>query len=222
MTCPACGSRKARRQCPALGQRICPICCGTKRQVTIPCPADCGWLRSAQAHPPASVHRQGLQDREWLTTLLAGLTDTEYVVLTSVLEAGKAFAAHAIPPPLDEDLREAAEALAATAETALRGVIYDHQPASLVGARLAGAMREALEALDMSERARDAAVATAMRRLQQAVGVARGAAGDDQVAFWAFLHRVLRPRVADAAGAPTVDDDAASALSGGEPRIILP
>ena len=35
MACPVCGQRKARRECPALGQTICTVCCATKRLVEI-------------------------------------------------------------------------------------------------------------------------------------------------------------------------------------------
>ena len=41
MTCPICNKRKAKRLCPARGDRICSICCGTEREVTIDCPSDC-------------------------------------------------------------------------------------------------------------------------------------------------------------------------------------
>lgn len=129
--------------------------------------------------------------------LLAGLSDQEYLALTTALDSGKAFKARAIPPPIDDDLRQAAGALAATAETALRGVIYEHRPDSLVAARLGVAMREALDEAGEPGRARDAAVAGAMRRIEQGVRTAMRE-GADPLAFWDFLDRVLRPRVTDA------------------------
>src|SRR6185295_5439882 len=62
MTCPLCGTRKARRSCPALGQSICPVCCGTKRLTEIRCPRDCVYLTSAVEHPPAAAVRQQQED----------------------------------------------------------------------------------------------------------------------------------------------------------------
>lgn len=44
MLCPICNKRKAKRFCPARGDSICTICCGTEREVTIDCPADCPHL----------------------------------------------------------------------------------------------------------------------------------------------------------------------------------
>jgi hypothetical protein len=38
--CISCG-RRAKRQCPALGGPVCPVCCGSQRGVTVDCPADC-------------------------------------------------------------------------------------------------------------------------------------------------------------------------------------
>src|SRR5262249_11210358 len=58
VVCPLCGTRKARRGCPAVGQQICPVCCGTKRLVEIACPGDCPWLASAREHPPAVAVRR--------------------------------------------------------------------------------------------------------------------------------------------------------------------
>src|SRR5438067_13025412 len=44
MTCPICHKRKAKRFCPARGDGICSVCCGTEREVTIDCPSDCAHL----------------------------------------------------------------------------------------------------------------------------------------------------------------------------------
>ena len=62
MLCPSCNRRKARRECPALGRAICPICCGTKRLVEIQCPSNCAYLASAREHPAAVVRRQQERD----------------------------------------------------------------------------------------------------------------------------------------------------------------
>ena len=55
MRCPICQTRPAKRQCPARGDMICAVCCGTKRLVEIRCPSDCGYLAS---RPPASAGRR--------------------------------------------------------------------------------------------------------------------------------------------------------------------
>jgi hypothetical protein len=48
--CPICEKRKPGRFCPAKAEKICAVCCGTEREVTIDCPADCGYLVSARRY----------------------------------------------------------------------------------------------------------------------------------------------------------------------------
>jgi hypothetical protein len=50
MPCSICQTRKEKRFCPAVHDRICAVCCGTEREVTLDCPADCPYLRQARAH----------------------------------------------------------------------------------------------------------------------------------------------------------------------------
>ncbi len=44
--CPSCNQRKAQRPCPALGQSICSLCCGSKRQKEIACEPTCQYLQA--------------------------------------------------------------------------------------------------------------------------------------------------------------------------------
>ena len=64
MRCPLCQSRPPRRACPALGREICPVCCGTKRQVEIRCPESCVYLSQRRAptrrRPSAGSRTQDL------------------------------------------------------------------------------------------------------------------------------------------------------------------
>lgn len=202
MSCAACGTRKGRRQCPALGRAICAACCGSKRQVEIACPADCGWLRSAQAHPAAAVQRQRSEDQGRLHLLLDRLEHGAYLTLTVCLESALTFRGEAVPAPLDADLQAAAAAMAATRETAERGVIYEHRPDSVVATRLLDAMEQGLERMQEAGATVAATDAIAgLRRVEQAVTHARRDHADDPVAFFAFLGRVLRP-AGDSGGDP--------------------
>jgi hypothetical protein len=133
--CPVCGGGKAKRQCPALDRVICASCCGTKREGEIRCPAGCGWLQASRAHPAAALQRQQRRDADLVVPLVRGLDDQSYAVLLACLQAALAHRPASSPPPLDADLLEASRALAATAETAMRGVLYEHQPESPVAAR---------------------------------------------------------------------------------------
>jgi hypothetical protein len=58
MPCPVCEKRPPKRFCPAKGERICALCCGREREVTIDCPADCPHLIAA--HRYETEHRKAV------------------------------------------------------------------------------------------------------------------------------------------------------------------
>lgn len=67
--CPRCGSRKAKRECPALGLWICPVCCGEGRRVTIECPPDCVWLEGASYQYERRRERASAKGKELVELL---------------------------------------------------------------------------------------------------------------------------------------------------------
>jgi hypothetical protein len=169
MLCPACNQRKAKRACPALGQAICAVCCGTKRLVEIQCPADCGYLAASRTHPPAVVQRQQEIDRAMLLSLLQGLSERQAHVLLMLAAATARHRGEMFQKLIDADIVEAAAALAATLETAERGIVYEHRTASQPAARLMAELKTTVE--EMSKNAgsqldRDAAIA--LRRIEHA------------------------------------------------------
>src|SRR5881396_1031033 len=156
--------------CPALAKEICPVCCGTKRLVQIQCRSDCTWLASAREHPAAVVVRQQQRDVSLLVQFLRDFSERQsqlFLLVTTFLIRYE-------PPELqqfiDDDVAEAAAAMAATYETVTRGVIYEHRPASLPAERLATALKPVLAAAGKgagSSFDRDAAVV--LRRVEEAV-----------------------------------------------------
>ena len=58
--CPICSKRRPERFCPAKGKKICAVCCGTEREVTLDCPTDCNYL--IKAHQYEREHRQPLTE----------------------------------------------------------------------------------------------------------------------------------------------------------------
>ena len=131
MVCPLCRTRKARRACPALGQHICPVCCATKRLVEIACPADCPYLDAAQRHPAAVVRKQQERDLAVVMSTLGQVSERQlqlFFLIHTVISRSRPTAAARL---LDTDVAEAAGALAASFETAQRGVLYEHQAASV-------------------------------------------------------------------------------------------
>jgi len=144
MSCPLCRSRKERRACPALGQTICPVCCGTKRLTEIACPDDCVYLTSAREHPAAVIKKQQEHDVAILMPTLQGLTERQYQLFFLFQTAVARHAPEGFTRLVDDDVAEAAAAVAATLETAARGVIYDHAAQSLPAQRLAADLKTML------------------------------------------------------------------------------
>jgi hypothetical protein len=144
MSCPLCGSRKERRACPALHQTICPVCCGTKRLAEIACPDDCVYLTSAREHPAAVVKKQQEHDVAILLPTLQGLTERQYQLFFLFQSLIARHTPEGFTRLVDDDVAEAAAAVAATLETAARGVIYEHATQSLPAQRLATEMKAML------------------------------------------------------------------------------
>src|SRR5678816_789101 len=137
MSCPICRTRKPRRAWPALQQTICPVCCGTKRLTEIQCPDDCVYLTSAREHPAAVVKRQQEHDVAILLPTLQGLTERQHQLFFLFQSVIARHTPEGFSRLLDDDVAEAAGAVAATLETAARGVIYEHAAPSLPGQKLA-------------------------------------------------------------------------------------
>jgi hypothetical protein len=214
VVCPLCRQRKARRACPALGRQICAICCGTKRLVEIACPSDCPYLVSAREHPSATALRRQQDDISSLVRMVRDLNERQsqlsFLVLTFLLR----YQAPEFQPLLDEDVAEATAALAATYETAARGVIYEHRPPSLPAERLISALTPALAEAGQGGGTpfqRDAAVV--LRRVEAAARAAMAAAPDNRRAFLDVIGRVVR----------TPDNDAREPdQTDAAPRVIIP
>jgi len=141
MSCPLCGTRKPRRGCPALNQTICAVCCGTKRLTEIQCPEDCVYLTSAREHPAAVIKRQQEHDVAILLPTIQGLTERQYQLFFLFQSLIARHTPDAFARLLDDDVADAAGTVAATLETAARGVIYDHRTQSLPAQRLASEIK---------------------------------------------------------------------------------
>ena len=143
--CPICNKRRAERYCPAKGEKICAIDCGTEREVTIDCPSDCAYLIAAhrweQGHPKSVAEsdvpfpdvsfppdlirvRQGI---------IAGFGYT--VMLYSIEQRSLN----------DADVFAAVQALAETRRTLLSGIYYAKPPDVPVAAGLYAALEKSIE-----------------------------------------------------------------------------
>jgi hypothetical protein len=135
LSCPLCHQRKPKRFCPAEGEKICAVCCGTYREVTIDCPSDCPHLISARRYE--MEHRQPLSpdDLPYPGTRVSGdLIDQHQQVIVligrAILEAAGETRA------TDEDVLAALSAMAETYKTLQSGIYYEHAPEGSVAREL--------------------------------------------------------------------------------------
>ena len=195
--CPVCRERKPKRSCPAVGALICTVCCATKRQVEIQCPPDCVYLASARTNPPAVVQRRQERDVSFIIPLVSDLTETQYRLLLMFQSATVKHAAVAVPAVRDEDIAAAADAAAATLETARKGIIYEHQAVSVPAQRLTAEYSRVVADLSAQAGAHQARLerdaAAALRRLEQGSRTAAKALeGDEAPVYLNVLNRLLR------------------------------
>jgi hypothetical protein len=127
VACPICEKRKAERFCPAKGEKICAICCGTYREVTIDCPADCPHL--VTAHRYEDEHPRSLPAD---TPLLDEKIPQDVVHTHQQLMAALAFSIAKFctvqPSAVDADVLAAIQALAGTHKTLSSGILYEKPP----------------------------------------------------------------------------------------------
>lgn len=194
MTCPLCRQRKAKRQCPALQQSICPVCCATKRVTEIACPETCGYLTAGRDHPAASVKRQQERDVSALLPSMEGLNERQQQIYFLFLSVLVAPTPGDLATPADDDVAEAASAAAATLETAARGLIYEHSPQSVPAQRLTTGFLTLLARIRQEgTTVYDREAAAVLRSMERGAKETRTRAGGDDpaTAYLTLIKRLL-------------------------------
>jgi len=139
VSCPICEKRKAERFCPAKAEKICAVCCGKEREVTIDCPSDCTYLISAHRyetdHPRDIPADTPLLDE----TIPRDLVHTHQQLMAAIAFSIAKFCAGQ-PTAVDNDILAALEALAQTYKTLSSGLIYEKPPQTPLPQELYGAL----------------------------------------------------------------------------------
>lgn len=132
MACAICHERKEKRFCPAVHDKICPICCGTEREVTLDCPSECPWLQQARKNENAEHLRE--LDREALMPEVE-VPDAilyQWEPLIGGLSFALAKASRADRAVFDRDIIEALTSLAKSYETLVNsGLIVEQKTTNL-------------------------------------------------------------------------------------------
>ena len=145
MSCPICEKRPLKRFCPAKGEKICAICCGREREVTIDCPPDCSYL--VPAHRYEAEHREPLPAAEFPYRTVEVPPDFVYEhwhAITEIAEAILTFWSK--NKELNDDaVSQALTAVAETYRTLGTGIYYERPPDGPVARSLYGAIATSLE-----------------------------------------------------------------------------
>src|SRR5262249_44069075 len=216
VVCPLCGNRRARRSCPAVGQQICAVCCGTKRLTQIACPSDCPWLVSAREHPAGVVVRQQQRDVALMLQVMRDFDQRQAQLFLLINTFLLKYPGPDLQPLVDDDVAEAMTALASTYETASRGVIYEHRPASLPAERLVTAIKPILaKAREGGGSAFERDLAVVLRRTVAAVQEIRATDPENRRAFVDLVSRVVVRR-------PDAEQSPEAAADPAPSRLIVP
>lgn len=175
------------------------------------------YLTTAREHPPAALVRQQQRDLGLLVQFMRDFNERQSQLFFLVNSVLAAYQPPELQPLIDDDVAESAAALAATLETAVRGVIYEHRPASLPAERIVSTLRPVLaNAGEGGGSAFERDVAVVLRRAEEAVRDVRAADPGNRRAFIDFLIRVVVRR-------PPGEEAAAAGEPSAEPsRLILP
>jgi len=107
------------------------VCCGTEREATIDCPADCAYLLSAHRyedqHPRPLPAKTALLD----VRLSSDIVHRHPQVLSAVAFTIAKFCA-AQPATSDPDVLAAVQALAESYKTLVAGIVYEQPPAPML------------------------------------------------------------------------------------------
>jgi len=126
--CPLCSERPAKRFCPAKNVRICPVCCGSRREVDIDCPSSCHFLQAGRAYENDQRVPEP-QLAEAVQHLDKGFIYRHTPILNTVCQS---IHHERIESPwlVDTDAIEVLKNLAATMKTLSSGIYYESLPES--------------------------------------------------------------------------------------------
>jgi hypothetical protein len=154
MSCAICEKRPPKRYCPAKGDKICAVCCGREREVTIDCPFDCPHLVAARRYE--AEHRKPLTGDEYPYRDVVVREDFVYErwpAITGVASAILNFQAQRRDVS-DSDILSAITALAETLRTLGTGIYYEKPPDAPIARALYSQIGEFLQEFRKNEAAR--------------------------------------------------------------------
>jgi hypothetical protein len=169
-------------------------------------------LASAREHPAAVVRRQQERDMAVVLPTIRNLTERQYqlfFLFHSVIARHKP---DGFARLLDDDVADAAAALAATLETSARGVIYEHPAQTVSGQRLASELKALLgEIRERGTAVYDHEAAVALRAVEGGARETRKSLGGDS-SYLEVMVRLLQLQPGPNSAGSGVQPEARSTL----------
>ena len=184
--------------------------------VEIACPDDCRYLEAAQRHPAAVIKKQIDRDVTVLMSTLGRVSEQQLQLFFLLQSVVLSYKPEGLARLNDADVALATGALAASLETASRGVIFEEATASVVAEGLRRALKSVIEEVTKNGGSRaEQEVAIVLRGMERGAkheGIPEGGESSylDLVAR-VFQQSPLRPREG---GNPGPDPS--------KPLIVLP
>jgi hypothetical protein len=144
--CPSCNQRKGKRNCPGLKSLICPLCCGEKRVVKIPCPSDCQFLANGQEYhfyKKFLTIIRGIEDPARKERLFLTLQNPKLILAT--LEQGVVEYSNGLTSLRDREISSAYSLVRKTYETENKGLIYEQTSSNPLIQGLIKKLKEVIE-----------------------------------------------------------------------------
>jgi hypothetical protein len=144
-TCPLCSERAGKRYCPAKDERICTVCCGTKREVEIDCPSSCTYLKASRSYesekpiPDVEVAAKARQFDALFVERFHPVLD----LLTLAIAEERQSSAWLV----DNDVIEVLKALKTTQNTLSSGIYYESLPEGPIRQALFRRLKEIIDGL---------------------------------------------------------------------------
>ena len=129
--------------------KICSLCCGTEREVSIDCPFDCRYLEETRERdykgnldPKNFPHKEVRVDERFLS---------EHEDLLTVLGQAVFELTVSVPGAVDRDAQQALEAQIQTRQTLSSGIHYENRPDSLYARSVCSNLRDTIQAFQQEE-----------------------------------------------------------------------
>jgi hypothetical protein len=151
VTCTICNRRPPKRFCPAKGEKICAVCCGREREVTIDCPSECPYLIAARRYEhehrkPVPADQVPYSDVQFSTDLVHERRDVVSGLGFTVLKCATENKALD-----DSEALAALGALAETYRTLGTGIYYERPPDAPLAHALYGQLSQFLQEFKKQE-----------------------------------------------------------------------